>query len=70
MELTTKNFESFLKDKHLEQEPYLLDDDIQEAFDQWIIEQNKITISAYAMLYASEQGTLLAEAYIKEQGIE
>lgn len=70
LELSTTSFEDYLKDKHLESEPMLLDDDIPEAFDSWLEAQDQITIKAYASLYAHEQGKLLAEAYIKEQGIE
>ena len=69
LELTTRSFESFLQDKHMEQEPMVLDDDLPEAFDAWMGAQNEITITAYASLYAHEQGKLLAEAYLKEQGI-
>lgn len=70
LELSTTSFEDYLKDKHLESEPMLLDDDIPEAFDSWLEAQDQITIKAHASLYAHKQGKLLAEAYIKEQGIE
>lgn len=70
LELSTTSFEDYLKDKHLESEPMLLDDDIPEAFDSWLEAQDQITINAHAQLYAHAQGKLLAEAYIKEQGIE
>lgn len=70
LELTTYSFEKYLEEKHMEQEPTVLDDDLPESFDNWLEEQDKTTITAYAGLYAYEQGKLLAEAYIKEQCIE
>lgn len=69
-ELTTHNFESYLEDKCFEQNPTVLDDDMPDAFNHWLEEQDQTTITAYAGLYAYEQGKLLAEAYIKEQCIE
>lgn len=68
-ELSTKGFESFLEDRHMEQEPHLLDDDLSDAFDEWLSEQDAVTITAYVGIYAHQQGQLLAEAYLKEQGI-
>ena len=70
LELTTQGFESFLQGKHMEEYPMVLDDDLPDSFDQWLMEQDTTTITAYAGIYAHQQGKLLAEAYIKEQGYE
>ena len=70
LELTTQGFESFLQYKHMEEYPMVLDDDLPESFDNWLAEQDTTTITAYAGIYAHQQGQLLAEAYIKEQGYE
>ena len=70
LELTTKSFESYLYDVFFEQNPMTLDDDLSDSFADWLGEQDKTTITAYAGLYAHEQGKLLAEAYIKEEGYE
>ena len=69
-ELTTQGFESFLQYKHMEEYPMILDDDLPDAFDQWLLAQDDVTITAYAGIYAHQQGKLLAEAYFKEQGYE
>ena len=69
MELTTSKFEDFLKDKHAEN--YMgTDDDMPDSFDNWLGEQDSITIHAYASLYAHEQGKLLAAAYLKQEGFD
>ena len=33
-----KNFEDFLQDKFIRQNPTILDDDIPDAFDEWLCE--------------------------------
>lgn len=68
-ELTTQGFESFLQDKCFE-DHMVLDNDMPDYFDNWLTEQDTTTITAYAGIYAHQQGKLLAEAYIKEQGYE
>lgn len=70
LELTTQSFEDYLKDICFEENPTVLDDDMSDYFNDWLETQDQITITAYAGLYAYTQGKLLAEAYIKEQGIE
>lgn len=36
MDTTTLSFEDFLKDKHYEENPTILDDDLPDAFDDWL----------------------------------
>ena len=69
-ELTIQGFELFLQDKCFEENPMVLDDDMPDYFDNWLVEQDTTTITAYAGIYAHQQGKLLAEAYSKEQGYE
>lgn len=69
LELTTHSFEKYLEDKCFEDNPTVLDDDMPDYFNDWIGEQDAIRITAYAGMYAHEQGQRLAEAYLKEQGI-
>lgn len=35
-----KNFEEFLGQKHMEEEPMVLDDDLPDAFDNWVSNQS------------------------------
>ena len=65
-ELTIQGFESFLQYKCFEENPMVLDDDMPDCFDQWLLAQDVTTITAYASLYAHQQGKLLVEAYSKE----
>jgi len=69
LELTTYGFEKYLEEKCFENNPTVLDDDMSDYFDDWLGEQDVITIKAYASLYADKQGKLLVEEYINEQGI-
>ena len=67
-ELTTQGFELFLQDKCFEENPMVLDDDMPDYFDNWLVEQDTTTITAYAGLYAHQQGKLLAEHILKMYG--
>lgn len=70
LELTTHSFEKYLEEKCFAANTTVLDDDMPDFFDNWLSEQDCITLKAYASLYAHQQGKLLAESYIKEQGYE
>ncbi len=51
---STKDFESFLIDKHAEQYDGL-DDEMPDACSEWIAELDVDTLIAYADVYASEK---------------
>ena len=49
------NFEDFLGSKHWEENPHLLDDDLSDAFDNWVSELNADDWLRYADNYADER---------------
>ena len=46
------DFEFFLQMKHMEQEPQILDDDLPDAFNDWIVNQDIDDIIYWANEYA------------------
>lgn len=46
--MNKSGFEDFLKGKHFEENPMLLDDDLSEAFDEWVVE---LEIADYERYY-------------------
>ena len=45
-----RKFEDFLKDKHMECEPEVLDDDLSDAFDYWVANLDIETLIIYIEL--------------------
>lgn len=55
LELTTYSFEKYLEEKHMEQEPTVLDDDLPDAFDHWVCNIGYDLTIAYAEKWHTEQ---------------
>jgi len=55
MKYQKESFEEFLGKLHLQAEPMLLDDDIQEGYERWVEEQGVDLIIAYAEKWHTEQ---------------
>jgi hypothetical protein len=53
-----QTFEDFLKDKHYENNPKLLDDDLPEKFDTWIGDLQADDFIDYGQEYADSQVNL------------
>ena len=46
-----KNFEEYLQIKHIEEEPTILDDDLPDAFSEWIANLSQEDLINYADEY-------------------
>jgi len=50
--MTIDTFEQYLQQQFGEQEPQVLDDDLPDAFDQWVTELDVETLIIYGDAYA------------------
>lgn len=61
-----ETFTQYIERMHMEDEPTVLDDDLPEAYDEWLTELTKAKLNHYAADYAD----LLVENFIKTEGLE
>jgi len=47
-----RNFEDYLQEKHIKENPTILDDDLPDAFDDWVAEIDVDAIIEHADAYA------------------
>ena len=48
------DFEDYLQDQHLREEPMILDDDIPDAFNDWLCSQDSHDLIAHANKYTKQ----------------
>ena len=56
-----KNFEEYLQEMHMKEEPYVLDDDLPDAFSEWLCELDPDDMMVHADTYASIRVTKALE---------
>lgn len=48
-----KNFEDYLMEMHMKEEPYVLDDDLPDAFSDWLCDSDPQSMIDYADKYTA-----------------
>jgi len=56
-----KNFEEYLQEMHMKEEPCVLDDDLPDAFSEWLCELDPDDMMVHADTYASIRVTQALE---------
>jgi len=56
-----KNFEEYLQEMHMKEEPCVLDDDLPDAFSEWLCELDPDDMMIYADTYAAIKATQAIE---------
>ena len=65
-----RDFEQYLQFKFMEDEPQVLDDDIPDAYESWIVEQDIDDVIKWATEYGNEKfiaGLETARELLKEE---
>lgn len=70
LQLQSKSLEEWLEYQHMEENPTLLDDDLPDAFSDWISELTEEQLEAYATRYGQDVAKRDLAVFKFDNGIE